>query len=138
MADFDDPPEISAEAMARAEAALAGLSLRYLGWAEADMARLRARLDEVRAAGPDAIKALAAMFTISHDMKGQAATFGYPLITELGNRLCRRIETCPSPAHQDLERIARLVEAIGEVLGARLEGDGGEAGRRLLDETDAP
>lgn len=133
MAGNGDGPEISAEAMARAEAALAGLTQRYITWAEADLARLRASLEEFRAAGPDAADALSTIFTISHDMKGQAATFGYPLVTELGNRLCRLIEATPSPDSHGIGRITGLVDAIGQVITARLDGDGGTLGRTLLD-----
>jgi hypothetical protein len=66
-------------------------------------------------------------------MKGQATTFGYPLVTELANRLCRLIEAEPPLSPDTLERLSMLVDAIGQVISGRMEGDGGEAGRRLLD-----
>lgn len=127
------PPELPPEVLAKAEAALAGLGERYLGWAEADCRRLRACFDEIVAAGEEGGALLPHLFTISHDMKGQAATFGYPLVSELGNRLCRRIETEPSLSPATLDGLGRLVDGICRVIAERLEGDGGEAGRRLLD-----
>jgi len=135
MAGDGELPELSPDVLARAEAALSSLSGRYLEWAEADAARLRACLDEVRAPGADLTTLLPRLFTISHDMKGQAATFGYPLVSELGNRLCRLIEDSPAPGPEGLARLARLAESMMRVIAQRLDGDGGEAGRVLLEET---
>ncbi|KIL97343.1 Chemotaxis protein histidine kinase [Paramagnetospirillum magnetotacticum MS-1] len=127
-------PELSPEALARAEAALAGLSGRYLEWAEADAARMRACLDEIQASQADLAQLLPRLFTISHDMKGQAATFGYPLVSELGNRLCRMIESRPAPTPQDVSCMARLGNAMARIITERMAGDGGEAGRALVAE----
>ncbi|MBC7907789.1 MAG: Hpt domain-containing protein [Rhodospirillaceae bacterium] len=131
----DDLLGLDPEALARAEAALDSLSPHYLSWAEADMARLRAALAEL-SADPSW---LARLFTIAHDMKGQAATFGYPLVTTIGERLCRFIDEHPTPTPDAdaLARMTALVEAMGEVLAQRMAGDGGAAGRALLARLDA-
>lgn len=135
MAGDGEYPEISPEALARAEAALAGLSGRYLDWATADSVRLRDCLDEALKPGADLAALLPRLFTISHDMKGQATTFGYPLVSELGNRLCRLIEEAgPTPAPEVLDHAARLADGMARVIAERLEGDGGAAGRTLLDD----
>jgi len=135
MAGDGELPELPPDILARAEAALAGLSGRYLEWAGADAARLRACLDEVRTPGADLAMLLPRLFTISHDMKGQAATFGYPLVSELGNRLCRLIEDEPIPDPEGVARLARLAEGMIQVIAQRLDGDGGAAGRALLEES---
>lgn len=126
-----DLPGLDPAALARAEAALDALSGRYLAWAEADLKRLEAALDLLRASPGRA--GLERLFTITHDMKGQAATFGYPLLSELGGRLCRLIDACPEPQAADIERIGALVAAMGEVLRRRLAGDGGAEGRLLVE-----
>lgn len=101
--DDDLLPELSPEALARAEAALAALSGDFRAWVEADLARLRAALDPFQPAR---------LFAIAHDIKGQAGTFGYPVATELANRLCRLIEAGRlEPIHA-----AALVEALAEAL----------------------
>jgi hypothetical protein len=135
MAGNAELPELSPEALARAEAALAGLSQRYLDWATSDAARLCACVQEIQDGKTALATGLARLFTIAHDMKGQAATFGYPLVSELGNRLCRLIEAEPAPDLSALPQIARLASAMTRVIAERLDGDGGEAGRRLLDES---
>ena len=131
MAATPEPPFPDPAALARAEAALANLSDRYLGWAEADLVRLEACLIEVQGAGDGRTDRLGRMFAIAHDMKGQGSTFGYPLISELGGRLCRLLETVPDPSAQDMDRIAALAVAMGRVIRDRLAGDGGEDGSRL-------
>jgi len=124
-AGADDIPDIDPAALARAEAALAALSERYLAWAGADVARLVAGLDGLRAGDGGS---LAEVFAIAHDIKGQAATFGYPLVTAIANRLCRLIEAGPA----DITAIAAHVDAIAAAVAQRLGGDGGDEGRRLL------
>ncbi|MGE5503500.1 MAG: Hpt domain-containing protein [Actinomycetota bacterium] len=80
-----DPPlpDLDPAALARAEAALDALQDSYAAWLQADLARLDAAL----AAGD-----LAGAFAVAHDIKGQAATFGYPRVTELAGELCRRLK----------------------------------------------
>lgn len=114
----DDFPDLDPEALARAEAALAALSDAYLAWADADLAKLRAAMEPFR---PEAL------FAVAHDIKGQAGTFGFPLVTELAHRLCRALEGPAEP-----QRVALLVEVLAEAMTCRLDGDGGGHGRRLL------
>lgn len=118
------PPDV----LARAEAALSNIAERYIEWAMADLARLEAAMEEARTGRAS----LDRLFPIAHDMKGQAGTFGYPLVTEIANRLCRLIDSDPRPDAAKQDTAAALVSAIGKVLRARLEGDGGEAGRHIL------
>jgi len=127
------------EALKRAEAALAALQHRYIEWAEADYARLDAAW-AVCGPGPDCDgAALRRLFQIAHDMKGQAATFDYPLVGELGNRLCREIEAASEGLDPERRtRLAVLVAAIGRVIRERLSGPGGEVGTALLAGIDNP
>ena len=92
----DDP-------VARAEAALAQLSGEFSGWMSAECERLdRARL-AVRAHGFTAATR-EALFHAAHDIKGEAATFGFPLIEPVAASLCRLIEHSP-----DLARIPHFL-----------------------------
>ena len=64
-------------------------------------------------------------------MKGQGETFDYPLVSQLGNALCRLLETAPPPGSAGMEQVTALAAALGRVIRERLAGDGGEEGRRL-------
>lgn len=118
-ADANDCTSLSAEALARAEAALARLSGNYLDWVAADLAAARDCLDRGD---------LARMYTIVHDIKGQAGTFGYPLVSTIGARLCQMLHA-PSPPRSGL---SRLLETMQTIITNRLNGDGGAQGRELL------
>lgn len=129
MADLDDFPDLDPEALANAEAALSDLSRDYLTWAEADIASLRACLTELEDHPAIATLHLDHLFRIAHDMKGQATTFGYPLVTEIAHRLSRLIET----GITDPAPLRRHVEALAEVIESRLSDDGGKAGAQVLE-----
>ena len=96
--DLDDP-------IARAEAALAGLSGEFKSWMDTEADRLSKAYAAVLNSGFDD-DACEEMFRATHDIKGDAATFGYPAAAEVANSLCRIIEHAP-----DLEKVpAELFE----------------------------
>lgn len=102
----------------------------YLVWAAADLERLRDAVLELRRVGSAGrAEAARGVFAIAHDIKGQAATFGYPLLSRLGMAMCRLTHTaetaCPTQAEA-------LSAAMGLVLHGDLSGDGGEPGRVLI------
>jgi len=126
----DDLPEIDPEAMARAEAALTNLSSSYLEWVAADLRALTERFALLEIQPEARAEHLRALFTIVHDMKGQATTFGYPLVTRIGSALCRLIE---SEGDVTVAVIGAHVDALTKVVNQRLRDDGGDDGRRLLE-----
>ena len=99
----DDP-------VARAEKALAELSCEFGSWMDSECDRLdKAR----RAFAKDATRSKAdALFHAAHDIKGEAATFGYPAIASVTESLCRLIEHTPDPARIPLELIEQHVDAV--------------------------
>lgn len=124
---------IDPAALARAEAALAALGGDYLTWAANDIDRLRAAVAALRRAGPGSPEqrsdAARQVFAIAHDVKGQAATFGYPLLSRFGAALCRLTANGEAAC---ATRAEALVAAMGLVLHGHLTEDGGEAGRALV------
>lgn len=115
----------------RAEAAVSALAAEYRSWAQADLVKLRGILADLRANPADA-DTLRRMYSVAHDMKGQAATFGYPLLTRIGHALCRFLEDEPSLGEHNLDHLSVLIEAVATVLERRLDGEGGNEGRTLL------
>lgn len=95
----DDLPDLDPAALARAEAALAALADSYRAWSAADCARLL----EAHQTGDRS-----RVFTIAHDIKGQAATFGFPEITRRAAELCRALEAGAETAGL----VAALTEAM--------------------------
>ena len=88
--DVDDP-------VARAEKALAGLSGEFKDWMLIEADRLSAAHDAIlkNGFGEDASGEL---FRAAHDIKGDAATFGFPAAAATAESLCRIICASSSPS----------------------------------------
>ena len=102
--DKDDP-------IARAEKALASLSGEFKGWMLAECERLSAAHTAIKTAGMNA-QNREELFRAAHDIKGDAATFGYPTAAAAAESLCRIIEHSPDLVAVPDELIAHHVNAI--------------------------
>jgi HPt (histidine-containing phosphotransfer) domain-containing protein len=97
--------------VARAEQALAALSSEFGGWMDSECERLDdARRDIVRNGFTDSNKE--ALFRAAHDIKGEAATFGYPAVASAAESLCRLIEHAPDPGRIPGALIEQHVDAV--------------------------
>jgi HPt (histidine-containing phosphotransfer) domain-containing protein len=79
------------EAIERAEAALADLSSEFDDWMAKEVERLTRARDAVAAEGVTA-GTRANIYIASHDIKGEAATFGYPLAARVAESLCHLLD----------------------------------------------
>ncbi len=110
------------EPIARAEAALTQLSVEFSAWMDSECERLEAARQEVRRHGftPQAHDAL---FRAAHDIKGEAATFGYPAVAAAAESLCRLIEHTPEIARVPLALVDQHVEAVRAIVRERARTD---------------
>jgi hypothetical protein len=130
---MDGEDELDQEMVAKAEAVIANLKSAYLDWVAEDLRRLTALCDEARSADIWERRALMPrIFTIAHDVKGQGGSFGYDLMTLVGNQLCRFLESRDNWPDHDLAVVIDLVAAMRRILDDALEGNGGEAGATLI------
>ncbi|QAU46334.1 Hpt domain-containing protein [Bradyrhizobium guangzhouense] len=90
--DMDDP-------VGRAEQALAGLSGEFKSWMTTEVNRLATAYVAIRNDGFTKERR-DELFHAAHDIKGDAATFGYPAAAAVAESLCRVIEHAP-----DLEKV---------------------------------
>ncbi|HUT47990.1 MAG TPA: response regulator [Alphaproteobacteria bacterium] len=118
--------------LARIEAGIAGLKKKYMSWAEADLKALYRALDAARLHLGDAESHVRSIGETAHAMRGQAGTFGYPLITEIGNSLCGLTERARNFGAAEIEALELHVRAIHTVIEGGIEGDGGETERVML------
>jgi HPt (histidine-containing phosphotransfer) domain-containing protein len=125
--DIDDP-------VARAEKALAGLSVEFKDWMTVEADRLSAAHAAVLTGGftRDACQEL---FRAAHDIKGDAATFGYPSAAVAAESLCRIIEHAPNLAKVPGDLISHHINAIQAIVHDHTKLDSsmvaGELSRRL-------
>lgn len=69
---------------------------------------------------------------IAHEMKSEAGSLGYPLITRIGSSLCDYIEAVPALDPSRLRTIAVLANAMKVVFAQDIKGEGGDSGKALL------
>jgi HPt (histidine-containing phosphotransfer) domain-containing protein len=109
--DIDDP-------VARAEKALAGLSSEFRNWMSVETDRLAAAHAAILEHGfTDATRQ--ELFRAAHDIKGDAATFGYPSAGAAAESLCRIIEHAPDLDKVPSDLIAHHINAIQAIVRER-------------------
>jgi len=99
----------------RAEAALAQLSSQFADWMSAECDRLHAARDAVKARG-FAKDTREELFHAAHDIKGGAATMGYPLAAPAAESLCRVIEHSPDLDRVPIALIDQHVDAVRAIV----------------------
>ena len=118
--------------IARIEAGIAELKERYMSWANADLTALYSALEAARAHIGNRQDHMGQMHEIAHNMRGQAGTFDYPLIAEIGSSLCSFVDSAVKFGNVELEAVALHVQAIHSVIGGKVEGHGDEQARAML------
>jgi chemotaxis protein histidine kinase CheA len=123
----------------KAMAVLNELSSDYLVWVQADLKNLENIFEQAKTATGEQRTHLISedLFRIVHDMKGQGATFGYELITDIGNHLCRYIERFNEFEDAQIADIAVHINALRLIIDEKLINDGGEKGSLLKQKVEA-
>lgn len=113
-----------AAALARAEAAVAALSRDYIAWAKTDLALCRQHLDAAGSEPAERQGHITALFAVAHNIKGQGSSFGYPLMTRLGQSLCRLTKRPRSFSQDELTLMENHLKLMNDVLQQEARGDG--------------
>src|SRR5712664_2648248 len=113
--DHDDP-------IARAEEALAGLSGEFKNWMSIEADRLSAAHAAILTDGFTNFTR-EELFRAAHDIKGDAATFGYPSAGAAAESLCRIIEHAPDLEEVPSDLIAHHINAIQAIVRERTKLD---------------
>ena len=125
--DLDDP-------VARAEAALASMSGEFKNWMGIEADRLSAAHAAILSGG-FTNTTRDELFRAAHDIKGDAATFGFPSAGVAADSLCRIIEHAPDLDQVPSDLIALHINAIQAIVRERTKLDtastANELSRRL-------
>src|SRR6187399_689180 len=113
--DLDDP-------VARAEKALAGLSGEFKNWMTIEADRLSTAHAAVLRDG-FTVANREELFRAAHDIKGDAATFGFPSAGAAANSLCRIIEHAPELAKVPVDLIMHHINAVQAIVRQRTKLD---------------
>jgi chemotaxis protein histidine kinase CheA len=122
-------------ALKRAEAAMDSLKSEFADWIADDVSKLmEARANY--AATPDQ-KNRDALLRAAHDIKGQAATFNYPLISRVAGSLSKLIGELPVEIPIPLSLIDAHVNAILVIHKQGMKDAGDKIAQALCGELDA-
>jgi chemotaxis protein histidine kinase CheA len=106
-----EPGHIDMTVVARAEAALEELKGEFGTWMNAECDRIDAARKIIHAKGVNRATA-DVLFMPAHDIKGGAATLGFPLAERLATSLCRLLKHSPEPTRIPRDLIDHHVDAI--------------------------
>jgi chemotaxis protein histidine kinase CheA len=130
--DGDDP-------VARAEEALAQLSGEFSSWMDTESDRLEAARHKINSKGFTRATR-DALFHAAHDIKGHAATFGYPYVASCADSLCRLVEHTPDMKRIPAALVDQHVDAIRAIIREKARPDIAQVAavltKRLRDVTD--
>jgi len=110
-----EPGDIAMDVVQKAEEALASLKGEFGDWMQAECDQLEAARADLHSDGATATTLLM-LFRAGHDIKGDAATLGYPLAGRLAGSLCRLIDHAPDRARIPVVLVDRYVEAIRAIV----------------------
>ena len=107
------------------------ISNNYLAFFHDDLEALKAAFSSLSEDRQNREK-IEHLYTISHDIKGQAGSFGFDLITAIADLLCSSIENMDAIGDKQLEIIGFHVEAMRIAEMKKMKGMGGPAGEKLF------
>ncbi len=72
------------------------------------------------------------IYAANHEMRGEAGTYGFALVTGIANALCRYVEGLPTGTLAVPAVVRAHTDALRAVIRDSVSGDGGAAGKELL------
>jgi hypothetical protein len=122
---------ISPALVARAEAALARLSGNFGPWLAEEILHLAAVRARVRVSGFNAETA-AVLNVRVHELKSLGETYGFPLVTQIAESLCRLIEDEETRLSAPLFLIDAHIDAMSAAVRDGVRSDDDPLGRALV------
>jgi hypothetical protein len=126
---------IDPAALAKAEAALKGLSNNFDQWMQDELTKLDAARARVAAEGFTAETGENLYFR-AHDLKGLGATYGYPVVTEIAGSLCRLIDDPATRLKAPLFLLDAHIDGIKAAVRGNIRDADNPVAKSLLSELD--
>lgn len=121
------------EMLAKADAAISKMTEDYPNWAIQDVDRLGELVDSEANDGKRDETRLQEAYKLSHDMRGQGGSFGYPMITGVAGSFCSFVNSLDTLDDKAVAILHAHVKAMRAVLLNKISGDGGPIGEKILD-----
>jgi len=125
---------IDLDTLEKAEKLIADMQDSYLEWVNEDLRKLQDFENQLDAKTAPRKQVFNDIFSVAHDVKGQGGSFDYPLMTLIGNYLCRYIEHLGDvePSDKHVEVVKVHISALRLVIAQRMSGEGGKMGANLI------
>jgi len=123
---------IDPEAIARAEAALKGLSSQFGQWLEDEVGKLEAARTSIRVKGLSR-PAMDQLYTHAHDLKGLGSTYEFPIITQIAGSLCRLLGEAETRLQAPLNLVDAHIDAIRASVRGNIKTTEDPVGRSLVE-----
>ena len=123
--------DISEEMLQRAGQAVQALSDGFIRNAADDVEKLAQLYEQATADPANRVDAVREIFSVSHDLRGQGATFDYPLLTRVGSSLCSVAESIDPTDDKCFAIIGLHIDALRAIIIRDIKGDGGPIGREI-------
>jgi hypothetical protein len=116
-----------------AERSIAAAKFDYLDAVNEDLARLQSAYERAASDRANRVEHTKAIYAEVQTIKGQGTSFGYPLMTAVGNQLARFIEDCgDNPTDGQMEGVKVHIDTLRLIMQQKMEGDGGPIGQKLI------
>ncbi len=119
------------EAIDNAESAMDAMADEFKQWLGDEVMRFDKCRNDM-CAEPNK-KNLEALYVVGHDVKGQAETMGFPLITLVSASFCKLIEVWETPETFPLDQLNNHVDAIKVMLNNDIKDKNHPLGKKLTD-----
>jgi|GEM_PF-645596 len=107
-------------AMKRAEKVIAEEKVKFIKRIDHQIVQIESTFEVMRDAGEFDCERL---WLIVHDLRSEAGTFGYPMLTQIGGSLCDLLDRLEAPKPRDVKVIQTHIAAMRSVVSQRLEGN---------------
>jgi len=123
-------------ALAAAEADFKEFGEDYADWAKSQVAALNEQYNACLKEGADYRRIFMKINELANDLRGQGATFGYPLVSDFSRSLCAITHSVVTFNKTRFDLIKTHLDSIDLVIRQRLEGDGGPMGKEIAKSLD--
>ncbi|MFD2204996.1 hypothetical protein [Kiloniella antarctica] len=128
-------PELK-DIVASAEEALSRMEGDYEIWVAKDVQKisdfLEGAKESLEMGAQSQSDFIEEIHVVGHNIKGQAATFNFPLLTSAAKSLCHFIQEGGATAEKRLDLVEAHVNTMKIILAQKMKGNGGKSDRGLI------
>ncbi|NQW11984.1 MAG: hypothetical protein HQ481_19135 [Alphaproteobacteria bacterium] len=123
-----DPKEM----IAKADEAVKKLGGEFEKLFTDNIRQLTSAIAEVKLGGERQKAGVSVLRRVLHDLRGQAGTFGYPLVSQVGDSACKFIDLSDDLGNTEIDVLVMHIDALKAVNQSKITGDGGPIGQELM------